>query len=261
MKFLVTNDDGVLSSGLSAVVEVLQRYGQVHVVCPDQQRSAASHSITLKKSLQVKKTKLFGDNVPAWTVNGTPADCVKLALDVLIPTEIDLVISGINIGANIGHDYYYSGTISGAMEAFIQGISAIAVSLDISDGCIVDFSFSKKALSQIIEAIGDRVNRTPFLYNINIPNIKEEECKGLKTAPLDFSLKRYCYIEESVLEEEKSYMLVDHRAKLSSEYPDHDFALLNDGYITVTPLNGPKEDLVATEIERLLNKHTLEGSL
>ena len=262
MKFLVTNDDGIHSAGVAAVVEVLQHFGQVYVVCPDEQRSAASHSITLQRPLQVKKSTQLGVDIPTWTVNGTPADCVKLALDVLVPQDIDLVISGVNIGANIGHDHYYSGTVSGAVEASLWGISAIAMSLDVFDGQQADFSFSKRAVFHITEELIRLSNQKKYLLNINIPHVGEGDCKGIRVAPPDFSLKRYAHVEVNDPDGGRSYLLEDRRASLTSECPYHDFALLNEGYITITPLHGNVGEWDALEMKWLskFNKLIMEGS-
>ena len=108
MKFLLTNDDGIASPGLAAIVEVMKQYGEVFVVCPDRDKSAVGHSITFREPLEVLETSVFGEGVKAWTVNGTPADCVKIALQILVPNEIDFVVSGMNLGSNVGRDSYYS---------------------------------------------------------------------------------------------------------------------------------------------------------
>lgn len=256
MKFLVTNDDSIFSPGLAVVVDVLQHFGQVYVVCPDQERSAVSHSMTLQKPLKVTKMTLFGANVQAWTVNGTPVDCVKLAFEVLVPKEIDLVISGINIGSNIGHDYYYSGTISGAVEASIHGISAIAISLDVYDAQQADFTATKKMLFNIMKILVNRPKTTQILFNMNLPYIDEKECKGVIVAPLDFSVKRYTHVEVSDPNGQLFYWLKDQRAWLTSEYPNHDFARLKEGYITVTPLQVPHlEQQKVSEIEKWFHLH------
>lgn len=262
MKFLVTNDDSIFSPGLAAVVDVLQHFGQVYVVCPDQERSAVSHSITLQKPLKVTKMSLFGANVQAWTVNGTPVDCVKLAFEVLVPKDIDLVISGMNIGSNIGHDYYYSGTISGAIEASLHGISAIATSLDIYDAQQADFTAPKKMLFNVMKALVNRPNSEPILFNINLPYIDEKQCKGVKVASLDFSVQRYTHVEVSDPNGQLFYWLKDQRAWLTSEFPNHDFTCLKEGYITVTPLDVPHiKQQQATDIEKWfeLTENITEG--
>lgn len=251
MNFLVTNDDGIFSPGLEAIVNVAQHFGEVYVVCPDQERSAVSHSITLRKPLKVTKMNLFGSNVQAWTVSGTPADCVKLAFEVLIPKEIDLVISGMNIGSNIGHDLYYSGTIGGAVEASLFGVSAIATSLDVYDAQHANFTSAKKMLASVIKALMNRESMSKVLLNINFPYIEEEQYKGVKVAALDFSVKRYSHVEVSDPNGQLFYWLKDQRAWLTSEYAEHDFALLKKGYVTVTPLEGHLiEKIDAIEMER-----------
>ncbi len=236
MRFLVTNDDGISSPGLVTIVEGLQHYGEVFVVCPNQDKSAVGHSVSFNKPLKVNETPIFGANVKAWTVNGTPADCVKIAMDVLIPNEIDFVVSGMNIGSNIGRDSYYSGTIAGAREASFYGLPAIAVSLDRVDAQSTDFSASKQLFMTVIGTILKNKFPRNLLLNINIPNIEVSQCKGVKYAELDFTIQRYKHAE--VIDENGLvfYWLKGNQVQLASENLVSDFTLLREGYITVTPL-------------------------
>lgn len=236
MRFLVTNDDGVFSPGLAAIVEVLQQYGEVNVVCPNQDKSAAGHSITLLKPLYVNETSVFGENVKAWTVNGTPADCVKMALEVLLPNEIDLVVSGMNMGSNTGRDIYYSGTIAGAREASFFKIPAIAVSLDIFNEDLTDFSSSKKLFSNVLETILSKQYTSNLLLNINIPHIDESHYKGIRFAELDYSIHQYKLNEVIEPSGPVYYLLKDHQMQLPLTTFTSDIILLQQGFITVTPL-------------------------
>ena len=236
MNFLLTNDDGISSPGLAAIVEVMKQYGKVFVVCPNQDKSAVGHSITFRESLKVKETNIFGENVKAWTVNGTPADCVKMALEVLVPNEIDFVVSGMNIGSNVGRDSYYSGTIGGAREGSYYGIPAVAVSLDIFAVQLTDFAESKKIFMNVMSIILQNKYAENLLLNINIPNISEAQCKGIKFAELDFSIQRHSYVEERDLSGEAAYWLRGQPAQLTFAALEGDFILLQEGYVTVTPL-------------------------
>ena len=236
MKFLLTNDDGISSPGLAAIVDVMKQYGDVFVVCPDRDNSAVGHSITFREPLKVLETNVFGEDVTAWTVSGTPADCVKMALGVLVPNEIDFVVSGMNIGSNVGRDSYYSGTIGAAREASFFGIPAVAVSLDIDDAQHMDFSASKKLFNTTMEVILKNQFSPNLLLNINIPNREEAQCKGIRFAELDFGIQRYMYIEERNPSGEVVYWLKGRPSQLIFDAPEGDFTLLQDGYITVTPL-------------------------
>ncbi|MCZ2259162.1 5'/3'-nucleotidase SurE [Sporosarcina sp. G11-34] len=236
MKFLLTNDDGISSPGLAAIVEVMEQYGDVIVVCPNRDKSAVGHSVTFREALKVQETTVFGENVKAWTVNGTPADCVKMALEMLVPNEIDFVVSGMNIGSNIGRDSYYSGTIAGAREASFFGIPAVAVSLDVFDGSLTNFSESKKLFSNVMKTLLQKQYASNLLLNINIPYIEETQCTGIKFAELDYSIQRYKHVEMSDPSGRIVYWLKEHQAEHIADNPISDFKLLEEGYITVTPL-------------------------
>src|SRR4030043_2257066 len=129
MHILVTNDDGITAPGLLALAKEMRRIGEVSVLAPDHNWSASGHVKTMHRPLRVKETQL-ADGSPAWASDGAPSDCVALGLLGFIPKKIDLVVSGINPNANIGHDVTYSGTVTAAMEAVIWGIPGIAISLD-----------------------------------------------------------------------------------------------------------------------------------
>jgi len=127
MKILLTNDDSIRAEGLAALWNALKDIADVAVVAPDRERSATGHGITMDVPLRAEKTSLFDGQ--GWMVNGTPADCVKLAVNCLLKEKPDLVIAGINRGPNLGIDVFYSGTVSGAMEGTILGFPSIAVSV------------------------------------------------------------------------------------------------------------------------------------
>lgn len=236
MRFLVTNDDGIASPGLAIIVEALKKFGEVSVVCPSENKSAVGHSISFQKPLYVNETNVFGDCVKTWTMNGTPADCVKVALDVLVPNEIDFVVSGMNIGSNIGRDSYYSGTIGGAREASFYGLPAVAVSLDVVNALLTDFSAAKQLFTNTMEVILENQFPCDLLLNINIPYVEENECKGVKFAELDYSIQRYKHIEKKDESGIICYWLKGNQEALVSENINSDFRLLKEDYITVTPL-------------------------
>lgn len=250
MKFLLTNDDGISSPGLAAIVDVMKQYGEVFVVCPDRDNSGVGHSITIREPLKVLETAVFGEDVKAWTVSGTPADCVKVALDVLLPDTIDFVVSGMNLGSNVGRDSYYSGTIGAAREASYYGIPAVAVSLDILLGELTDYNEVGNLFSRVIGRVLENQITPDLLLNINIPNLDEDECKGVKFAELDFSIQRNSYIRESTPSGEVDYWLKGHSTQLTFAALEGDFNLLQEGYITVTPLE--------IEMTRLDSKENIE---
>lgn len=117
MKILLTNDDGINAKGIQALINKISLLGEVYVVAPDGERSASSQAITMNKPIRVDEVELRIENTQAWSISGTPTDCVKLAIETLLPQKPDLVISGINAGPNMGNDVLYSGTVSAAIEA------------------------------------------------------------------------------------------------------------------------------------------------
>lgn len=236
MNFLVTNDDGVFAPGVRALVEVLHNFGTVYVCCPDQERSAISHSITLRKPLNIRKTDIFGEHVQAWVIDGTPADCVKLALDILIKEPIDMIFSGINLGSNIGRDVFYSGTISAALEGASLGYKAFAISVDAYDVEGLNFTYPKQYLYQFLKHFIQAELAIGTVYNINIPYVTPERYVGPAIGELDFSLKRYKHVHIEDDMGQLFYWLKDHRKKIQSDTQVSDFNLVSKGYLTITPL-------------------------
>ncbi len=176
MHFLLSNDDGYQAPGLAALAEVLTDLGEVTVVAPDRDRSGASNSLTLDAPLHVKQ-----DNRGFYYVNGTPTDCVHLAVTGLLDEEPDMVISGINSGANLGDDVIYSGTVAAAMEGRFLGCPAIALSLasvnpdDYSSAVVV----AKKVIQSVMNQSLDDV-----LLNVNIPDVEYEQINGFSVTRL-----------------------------------------------------------------------------
>jgi len=168
LSILLTNDDGYDAPGLYAAYEALRDIGTVHVVAPKTERSACSHTITLRGPITVERLKhdKFGT---IHTLEGTPADCVRLALATLIEKPIHLVVSGINAGANAGVDTFYSGTVAGAREAAILGLRAIAVSQAIRTGVATDWEAVTDITTFLIEELVSETLPAPGIWNINLP--------------------------------------------------------------------------------------------
>lgn len=162
MRILVTNDDGIYSPGLLALAEIAARFGQVRVVAPDVEQSAMGHAITIQRPLQYHHTPL--GKLDAYRVNGTPADCVALGLHHW--DGADLVLSGINLGSNLGHEIWHSGTVAAAKQAALLGVQAIALSLAL-DGHTPDFAPLALYAEQVIQHLLEP--GLPFLVNVNFP--------------------------------------------------------------------------------------------
>jgi len=237
-EILVTNDDGFEALGLKKLVKMLKKSfdAKITVVSPASEKSACSHSITLTRPLRfIRLDKRFYK-----LDDGTPADCIYLALHALYKTRLpDLVISGINHGANISEDITYSGTCAGAMEAVLQGIPAIALSQYYKKGekhHKLDFTRSLKLVKSLIENIekkGFPLGEKEFL-NVNFPSAKDE-FKGLITARAGKRLYNYKAFSNKNPRGELYYWLASSSLEHVKE-SDSDVSLLNSGYATITPI-------------------------
>lgn len=162
MRILVSNDDGIFSPGLVALARVASRFGEVRVVAPDIEQSAMGHAITIQRPLQYHRAEM--GNIEAYRVNGTPADCVALGLYGW--EGADMVLSGINLGSNLGHDIWHSGTVAAAKQATLLGVRSAAFSLQLN-GEAPDFSPLEEYLTLVIQMMKD--GQAPTLVNVNFP--------------------------------------------------------------------------------------------
>ena len=174
-KILITNDDGIKADGIIRLAKAAKKYGEVWVVAPEEQRSAASHSITLRTYIDVKECQFPVEGVKAFATSGTPADCVRVGVLNVMPQKPDIVLSGINFGYNAGTDVQYSATIGAAMEAVFQGIPAVAFSEGFDDAYVI----TDKYLDDILEEVIDTEYEPLKVININFPTCREEEFKGI----------------------------------------------------------------------------------
>lgn len=170
MNILITNDDGICAQGIRVLTKAAARFGKVTVVAPSRQCSAMSHRITLGSPLMMEQARW--ENVTAYSVSGTPADCVKAALDVILPEKPDVVLSGINHGYNVGFDVVYSGTVGAAMEALMNGIPAIAL----SQNDVGSFAIAEQYLPQVLEELLSTAPSRREIWNVNFPT---ESCQGI----------------------------------------------------------------------------------
>ena len=175
---LVTNDDGISAQGLFSLVEVMKPLGEVVVVAPDSPQSGMGHAITINHPLRLEKSTLF-EGITAYSCSGTPVDCVKLGIYEVLNRKPDLVVSGINHGANTSTNVLYSGTMSAAIEGAMEWLPSIGFSLCNFDGN-ADFSIAKKVVSTIAEQTLKNGMPKGICLNVNIPDLREEEFKGVK---------------------------------------------------------------------------------
>ncbi|HPF44257.1 MAG TPA: 5'/3'-nucleotidase SurE [Syntrophomonadaceae bacterium] len=234
MKILLTNDDGIAAAGIHALIDELKLIADLYVASPDRERSATGHSITVYEPIKAVQ-KNIADVKAAWIIGGTPVDCVKLALSKLIPGDVDLVISGINHGPNLGTDVLYSGTVSAAAEGVIMGKPSIAVSLD-SFADEMDFTFAAKFTKRLVLTLMRKGFEPHMLLNVNVPELPEDSIKGIRITQL--GLRNY----ENLFDEMKdprgnTYYWMGGGIKEEEQDPESDVEAAKQGFISVTPIN------------------------
>ncbi len=228
MHILLSNDDGYLAPGLRILAEALSKLHTVSVVAPDRNRSAASNSLTLERPLRAS----VGDN--GFTcVNGTPTDCVHLAITGLLKSEPDIVISGINDGANMGDDVLYSGTVAAAMEGRFLGLPAIAVSMGSYEP--QHFESAAKAIVQIVDQLQQQPLTQDSILNVNVPDLPWDEIKGIKATRLGNRHKSEGVIKQTDPRGEPVYW-VGPPGKTQDAGVGTDFHAVEHGFISMTPL-------------------------
>jgi 5'-nucleotidase len=181
MHILVTNDDGVTAPGLLALAQGMRRFGKVSVLAPDHDWSGGGHVKTLNRPLRVRRVKLADESV-AFTSDGAPSDCVALALMGLLNDRVDLVVSGVNTSANLGHDVTYSGTVTAVMEGIIWGVPGVAVSLDgrgISSWEL-DYTTAVEVASLVVQTVIEKELPERTFLNVNVPNIPLSQLNGIQ---------------------------------------------------------------------------------
>lgn len=172
MNILITNDDGINAQGIAVLARAAAQFGQVTVVAPARQCSAMSHRITLGRPLRLETAAFPVENVTAYSLEGTPADCVKAAVDAILPERPDVVLSGINHGYNVGFDVAYSGTVGAAMEALMNGIPAIAL----SQNDVGSFAIAEQYLPGVLSELLGTAPSCREIWNVNFPT---ESCRGI----------------------------------------------------------------------------------
>ncbi|MCM8764080.1 MAG: 5'/3'-nucleotidase SurE [Candidatus Omnitrophica bacterium] len=245
---LVSNDDGIFADGLNILCEKLAGEFEVAIVAPDSERSNVGHAITLSMPLKVEKVKT-PCGIIGCSVSGMPADCIKIAVSSLLDRKPDIVVSGINLGSNLGIDVLYSGTVSAATEAVIMGIPAFAISLDMLEN--PDFSYAASFAKKL--AILMVRNRIPenIVLNVNVPDRKP--C-GVKLVPLSKARYRERY-EKRINPRKKEYWWLTGEFMEETDTDDSDTHWLKKGFITITPLN---IDLTDYECMNLISEWKFE---
>lgn len=233
MKILVTNDDGVDSPGLLLLTRALERVGSVFVVAPERNWSAAGHTKTLDKPLRVVRTRL-ADGHEALATDGTPSDSVALALLGVLADRPDVVVSGINKGPNLGGDITYSGTVAAAMEAVMNGIPGIAVSLDAYADW--DFAFAADLAARLAEEVVRRRLEADVLLNVNVPAVPREEVRGVKITRLGQRIYRDVLLERQD-PRGQTYYWIGGEMPTGQADEGTDVKAVADGYVSITPIH------------------------
>ncbi len=234
MRILICNDDGIHAPGISVLHDAAKDFGELHVIAPDVERSAAGHAITLAdpiKSTPVNKNgEFFGHGI-----GGTPADCIKLAVcAILKDTPPDLVLSGINLGSNTGISVIYSGTVSAATEGVVLGIPGIAFSL-----CTYtdpEWEMAGRMVKELTQKIIENPMPPGVLLNVNLPNLPYEQLKGIKVTRMG----RSRFIEKFLKRLDprgRTYYWLDGELEVHDDGDDIDIHAVRDGYVSITPIH------------------------
>jgi 5'-nucleotidase len=232
MDILLTNDDGIHCEGLWALNAVLQRGHAVTVVAPDRERTAVSHGITLHQPLRADRISLNGCG-SGYAVNGTPADCIKLGILEILGRKPDLVVSGLNPGANVGVNINYSGTVAAAKEAALGGVPAIAAS--IAGGEPYHYRTAAEFIGRLSELVGRHGLVPGTFLNVNVPNLPSPQIAGVRISRHGLSIFKET-MEKRVDPRNRTYYWQGADMQVFDENPDIDGAALRQRYITITPI-------------------------
>lgn len=252
MKILVTNDDGIASPGLYALKRALDPIGEVAVIAPASNQSAAGRGITIGESLEVEETE-FADGSTGFSVAGTPVDCVRLAALGFLDWRPEIVVSGINIGPNLGDDITYSGTVAAAFEGILLGLPAIAVSIEKNEP--IEFGPVAKFTARLAQKLATSGLPGDILLNINSPNLPVAQLKGAEVTRLG----KRIYRDQLVDETDGNGPRGRRRYHIYGDDPSYheeegtDFHALNQNKISVTPIHFALTNMDGMEIIRNWN--------
>lgn len=237
---LVCNDDGITAPGITYLVKILKQFGDIAVIAPDKPQSGMGHAITINSTLRINSTN-YHDVLIEYSCSGTPVDCIKMAINKILPRKPSLCVSGINHGSNSSINVIYSGTMSAALEGYLEGIKSIGFSLcDYSHEA--DFSQSKVYIEQIVKEMLENNFNDKLCLNVNIPKLKKEELQGIM----------YCRQAKANWVEEfdertdpygrKYYWLTGKFVNFEEQETDTDEWALKNGYISVVPVKTDMTD-------------------
>jgi len=231
VNLLVTNDDGITSPALYLLRQELSDLGRVFIVAPDRDQSATSHSLTLYRPMRIDRPE-----PDVFAVDGTPTDCVLIAAHGLLDVPIDLVVSGVNRGPNMGDDVFYSGTVAAAIEGAMQGVPAIAVSLATASGARADFQYACQFTRRLVGSVLAKGLPKKSVLNVNVPHVRDDEIKGVRITRL--GKRKY---QDSLIERTdprgRAYYWIGGDEPIWEKEEGTDFLAVDEGYVSVTPLH------------------------
>jgi 5'-nucleotidase len=243
MKILLTNDDGIYAKGLDALYRKLRHKHTVTVIAPDRERSAVGHAITLHEPIRVNRIEIR-DSFSGYSISGTPADCVKLGILELMDAKPDMVISGINPGANVGINANYSGTVCAAREAGIYGIAAMAIS--INGNAKSRFDTAAHWIEKLAEKVFCFGLSRGTILSVNIPDVPLKKMAGVRISRQEI-LPFEAYFEKRVDPRNRVYYWQGGEKHIESSSPDVDVAAFSQNYITITPIKTDMTDYNAID--------------
>jgi 5'-nucleotidase len=247
VNILVTNDDGITSGALYLLKQELQDLGRVFIVAPDRDQSATSHSLTLYRPMRIERPE-----PDVFAVDGTPTDCVLVAAHGLLDDKIDLVVSGVNRGPNMGDDVFYSGTVAAAIEGAMQGVPGVAVSLAASGRA--DFLYACQFTRRLVGLVMERGLPPKCVLNVNVPQLRDDEIKGVRVTRLG-KRKYHDSLIERTDPRGRAYYWIGGDAPIWEPEEGTDFTAVDQGYVSVTPLH---LDLTDTSLLRTLEDWKLK---
>jgi 5'-nucleotidase len=234
MRILLTNDDGILAPGLVAICRELHAIGEVTLVAPTTPQSAVGHAISVSQPLFCQETDV-AEGLRGWSVDGRPADCVKLAvLELMKDAPPDLVVSGINAGENVGINVLYSGTVAAAIEGAFYGLPSVAVSLAYSDR--MDFRAAARLARDLIEALLARSRARSSVVNMNLPDVSAGPPRGVRVCRMDIRPIEETMTRRADPRGRPYYWITGGSVPEGDAHPESDQVALAEGYVTLTPL-------------------------
>lgn len=227
---LISNDDGIRAEGIQALAVALRRVARVVLVAPDSEQSASSHSLTLHRPLRIVRYA-----PDAYSINGTPTDCITLAVHTILKKKPDLIVSGINRGANLCDDVHYSGTVSAAIEGALMGIPSIAVSLVVYGEGRAHFETASRFAARLSRRVLREKLPLGFVLNVNVPNLPQSKVQGYEFTKL--GKRNFGDVTVEKLDPRgRKYYWIAGNDKRFHDIPDSDGNLIQKGKIVITPL-------------------------